>query len=164
MAEALDDFISEEDTQHGKYLTFKLGEETFGIEISFVREIISLIPATPIPDSPVYVKGIISLRGSIIAVINLCARLHKQEAVYTSRTCIIILNICDNQVGFVVDEVSEVTSIKDDDVVPPPNFKFSGTNRFLKGIGKVGEHIKLILDCEKLLTEQEFDEISHSIS
>ena len=153
----------EEDTLKGKYLTFQLVSEVYGVEIGFIKEIISVLPITSLPQSPAYIKGVISLRGSIIAVIDLRARLHKKEIDYSIRTSIIILNIFETQIGFIVDEVAEVISIKDDDIVPSPQFKLSGTNSFLKGIGKVGDQVKLILDCEKLLSEQELDDISQTI-
>lgn len=159
LQEQYDEMI-EEDTLKGKYLTFQLEKEIYGVEISYVKEIISILPVTLLPQLPAYVKGVISLRGSIIAVIDLRLRLLKQEAINTSRTCIIILNIFETQIGFIVDEVAEVISIKEEDIVPPPDFKISSENRFLKGIGKVGEQVKLILDCEKLLTEQELVEMS----
>jgi purine-binding chemotaxis protein CheW len=159
MQEQLEEMI-EEDTQKGKFLTFQLDSEVYGVEVRFVKEIVSILPITALPQSPAYVKGVISLRGLIIAIIDLRTRLHKKEVAYTGRTCIIILDIFENQIGFVVDEVAAVTSIKEEDIIPAPNFKSSASNRFLKGIGKVGEQVKLILDCEKLLTEQEFEDVS----
>jgi purine-binding chemotaxis protein CheW len=152
--------ILEEDTLKGKFLTFQLDSEVYGMEIGFVKEIISILPITSLPQCPAYVKGVISLRNTIIAVIDLRTRLNKKEIGYTNRTCIIILNIFDSQIGFVVDDVAEVISIKEEDVIEPPNFKSNGKSRFIKGIGKVGEKVKLILDCEKLLSEKELDDIS----
>jgi purine-binding chemotaxis protein CheW len=158
------DEIDEEDTQKGKFLTFQLDKEVYGIEISFVKEIISIVPITSLPQSPAYVNGVISLRGSIIPVIDMRTRLHKQKIDYTGRTCIIILNIFETQIGFIVDGVAEVTEIKEENIVPPPDFKISTENRFLKGIGKVSEQVILVLNCEKLLTEQEFENLSETIA
>jgi purine-binding chemotaxis protein CheW len=154
------DEMIEEDTQKEKFLTFQLDREVYGVEICFVKEIVSILPITALPQSPAYVKGVISLRGLIIAVIDLRVMLNKKDKAYSSRTCIIILNILDTQIGFIVDEVAEVISIKEEDVVPPPDFKLSGAKKFLKGIGKINGQVKLILNCEKLLTQQELNEIS----
>lgn len=154
----------EEDTQKGKYLTFSLGNEAYAVEIEFVKEIVNIMPITKLPELPSYVKGIISLRESIIPVIDLRIRLHMQEIPYTSRTCVIILNVFESQIGFIVDEVKEVIDIAEENVVPPPSFKTSGENRFLKAIGKTTGSVKLILDSEKLITEDECASIMGVVS
>jgi purine-binding chemotaxis protein CheW len=150
----------EEDTRKGKYLTFKLGTEIFAIEISYVTEINNLLPITAIPDSPVYIKGIISLRGKIIPVIDMRLKFRKEPAEYNDRTCIIILNIDDIQVGLIVDNVAEVLNISDDNIEPPPEFNFSAKNRYLKGIGKIGDRLALILDCRSILTDDDTEMIT----
>ncbi len=150
----------EEDTQRGKFLTFSLGNEFYGLEISYVTEIIGLQPITEIPDLPDYVKGIINLRGKIIPVIDVRLRFKKAFREYTDRTCVIIVDVNETAVGLIVDAVSEVLTISDENIVPPPEIR-STQNRYIKGIGKVGGEVKLLLDCRRLLNEQELTELTH---
>lgn len=147
----------EEDTQKGKFLTFALGKEVYGIEISFVTEIIGIQPITAIPEVPGYVKGIINLRGKIIPVIDVRLKFRKEQVKYNDRTCIIVIDIRNISVGLIVDNVAEVLTIPDDGIVPPPDSKTGFNNRYIKGIGKIGSDVKLLLDCEKLLTEDEME-------
>ncbi len=147
----------EEDTQKGKYLTFIIGREEYGIEIRFVTEIIGGMQIiTEVPEVPEYVKGIINLRGKIIPVMDVNLRFKKDAKEYNDRTCIIVINIYDLSVGLIVDYVAEVLSIDDEDIVPPPVARAGFHNRYIKGIGKVGSAVKLILDCDKLLNDEEF--------
>lgn len=145
----------EEDTQHGKYLTFPLGNEVFGVEIKYVTEIIGIQAITYVPEVPNYVKGIINLRGKIIPVIDIRLKFNKPAVDYDDRTCIIVIDINDTSIGFIVDSVSEVVDIIDDNIVPPPSYKAGFQNKFIKGIGKVGSNIKLLLDCEKIISDDE---------
>jgi purine-binding chemotaxis protein CheW len=151
--------ILEEDTQHGRYLTFALGKESFGLEISYVTEIVGIQPITQMPETPVYLKGIINLRGKIIPVIDVRLKFHKEETSYTDRTCIIVVNIRDIFVGLIVDNVSEVLTIDDSNIVPPPSYQTGMQNRYIKSIGKVGNDVKLLLDCDSLLDNEELDNI-----
>lgn len=153
--------VQEEDTQRGRFLTFSLGSEFYGLEICYVTEIIGLQPITEVPDLPDYVKGIINLRGKIIPVIDVRLRFKKSFREYTDRTCVIIVDVDETAVGLIVDAVSEVLTISDDNIVPPPEIK-SVQNRYIKGIGKVGGEIKLLLNCRQLLNEQELTELAHS--
>ena len=150
----------EEDTQKDKFLTFILGDEVYGIEIQFVTEIIGLQPVTEIPDLPEYVKGIINLRGKIIPVIDVRLRFKKSASKYNDRTCIIVVEIKDVAVGLIVDTVAEVLTITTQDIVPPPQFNNGRYfQRFIKGIGKVENSVKLILDCDRLLNDKEMDSL-----
>lgn len=144
-----------EDTLKGKYLTFSLGKEDYGIEISYVTEIIGIQAITNVPELPDYVKGIINLRGKIIPVIDVRLRFKKSSVNYNDRTCIIVINIIESSLGLIVDTVSEVLSICDKDIVPPSDEKSGFHSRFIKGIGKVENSVKLLLDCEKLLSNNE---------
>lgn len=155
--EDYDDF--EEDTQKDKYLTFILGNDFFGIDILYVTEIIGLQQITPVPDLPEYIKGIINLRGKIIPVMDIRLRFKKDFRVYDERTCIIVVDIGDISIGLIVDRVSEVIDIPENNISLPPKLAKSTTNTYVKSIGKVGEEVKLILDCEKLLSEEEIEEI-----
>lgn len=142
--------LREEDTQHGRYLTFALGQEAFGLEIIYVKEIVGLQPITPLPEAPDFVRGIINLRGRIIPVIDARLRFGKEHGAYTDRTCIVVVEIEGVSVGLIVDSVSEVLTIDDGSIVPPP--ALSGTRSgTIKAIGKVGNDVKLLVDCQRLL-------------
>lgn len=151
-----------EDTQQGKYLTFELGKEAFGMEIRFVTEIIGIQPVTFVPEVPDYVKGIINLRGKVIPVIDMRLKFKKEEIDYTDRTCIIVIDIEEISIGLIVDSVAEVLNIGDDNIVPPPSYKTGFQNRYIKGIGKVGESVVLLLDCKKLISEDDLNTINNA--
>lgn len=149
-----EDISTEEDTQKEKYLTFSLGKEDYGIEIKYITEIIGIQAITQVPELPDYVKGIINLRGKIIPVMDVRLRFGKEAMEYSDRTCIIVVDIMNISAGLIVDRVSEVLSIPDHEIVPPPEISKFGS-KFVKGIGKAGNEVKLILDCEKLLSEED---------
>jgi len=156
MAEILDKDIEmeEEDTQKGKYLTFVVGNEVYGIEIRYVTEIIGIQAITEVPELPVYIKGIINLRGKIIPVMDVRLRFNKEFKEYNDRTCVIVVDIGEISIGLIVDSVSEVLTIPDEDIVPPPQVN-KAQNRYIKAIGKVDNKVSLLLDCEKLLNDDE---------
>lgn len=157
MAEIVDNGLElEEDTQKGKYLTFALGAEVYGIEIRHVTEIIGMQAVTEVPDLPEYVKGIINLRGKIIPVIDVRLRFKKPVKEYNDRTCIVVIEVKGIAVGLIVDTVAEVLSIAEQDIAPPPQLNNGSYHqRFTKAIGKVGNDVKLILDCDRLLSDDE---------
>lgn len=160
MAQLEEDFYEEEDTQKGKYLTFSLGSEFYGIEIKYVTEIIGLQPITEVPELPQYIKGIINLRGKIIPVMDVRLRFQKSFREYNDRTCVIVIDIRDVAIGLIVDSVAEVMNIPDEDIATVPSVT-KGINRYIKGIGKVGAEVKLILDSDKLLTETEAESLGN---
>lgn len=149
-----------EDTQHGRYLSFSLGEEDYGIEIRLVIEIINMQAINKLPEVPDYIKGIINLRGKIIPVIDVRLRFKKPPIEYNDRTCIVVIDTGEISVGLIVDHVSEVTSIDDENIAPPPDAKMGIQNRYIQGIGKVGNKVKLLLDCEKLFLDDEIKTLS----
>lgn len=156
MTEMLETVTQDEvKTQQGKYLTFLLGKEVFGIEIRFVTEIVGIQEINDLPESPAYVKGIINLRGKIIPVIDMRLRFKKESVPYTDRTCIIVINVMETAVGLIVDRVLEVTAIGRESIVPPPDFRSGFQNRYIKGIGKAGNDIRLLLNCEQLFSDEE---------
>lgn len=159
MAESQVENWAEEDTQKGKYLTFTLGQEAYGIEIKFVTEIIGIQPINAIPEVAEYVKGIINLRGKIIPVIDVRLKFKKEPVPYNDRTCIVVIEISGISVGLIVDQVAEVLDIPDGGIVPPPDMKTGFHNRYIKGIGKIGNEVKLLLDGEKLLSEDEVSQL-----
>lgn len=148
---------NDEDTQTGKYLIFALGNEKFGLDIKHVTEIIGIQEITVMPDIPEYIKGIINLRGKIIPLMDIRLRFHMEEKAYDDRTCIIVINCNDTNVGLIVDCVSEVQTIEEADMTPPPSFNSGTSNRYIKNIGKTDGAVVLILDCEKILTYEELE-------
>ncbi|MBB6216221.1 purine-binding chemotaxis protein CheW [Anaerosolibacter carboniphilus] len=152
------ELLDQEDTQRGKYLTFALGNEFYGIEIKYVTEIIGVQPITEIPELPEYIRGIINLRGKIIPVMDVRLRFKKPFKEYNDRTCVIVIDIKDISIGLIIDSVSEVLSISDEEIVPPPDIH-KGGNKYIKGIGKVGSDVKLILDCDKLLNDDDIENL-----
>jgi purine-binding chemotaxis protein CheW len=152
-----------EDTQEDRFLTFSLGNESYGIEIRYVTEIIGIQPITEIPELPEYIKGIINLRGKIIPVMDIRLRFKKEPKDYNDRTCVIVVDIRDVSIGLIVDSVSEVITIPKQDIVEPPQMNKGYQNRYIKSIGKVGSEVKLLLDCEMLLNEGEINELSEAL-
>lgn len=156
---------SEEDTQRGKYLIFSLGNEYYGIEIKHVTEIIGIHTITEVPELPEYIRGIINLRGKIIPVMDVRLRFKKSFLEYNDRTCVIVVEISGVSIGLIVDRVSEVLAIPDQDIVPPPDMhRGGGSNRYIKGVGKVQGEVKLLLDCEKLLKDEEIETIQTGLT
>ncbi|MFZ5988848.1 MAG: chemotaxis protein CheW [Bacillota bacterium] len=161
MNETLENILDlEEDTQKGKYLTFIIGKEVYGIEIKYVTEIIGIQQITEVPELPDYIKGIINLRGKIIPVLDVRLRFKKESKDYNDRTCIVVVDIKDISVGLIVDSVAEVVSISENDIVPPPDAHTGFNNKYIKGIGKIGDEVKLLLDCNKLLNDEECENLS----
>lgn len=146
----------EEDTMKGRYLTFSLDNEVYALKISYVTEIIGIQPITVVPELPDYIRGIINLRGRIIPVMDVRIRFNKDFKEYNDRTCVIIVDINDTSIGLIVDSVAEVIGIPETDIVPPPEMNQEG-NRYIGGIGKVGSELKLIVDCQKLLYENDME-------
>lgn len=150
----------EEDTQKGKYLTFSLGKEMYGMEIRNVTEIIGIQPITEVPELPNYIRGIINLRGKIIPVMDVRLKFKKEYREYNDRTCIVVIDTKDISIGLIVDSVSEVLAIPEEDIVDPPDININ-SQKYIKAIGKTGSEVKLLLDCEKLLRDNEIESISH---
>jgi len=150
--------------REGKYLTFCLAGEEYGIEILKVKEIIGIMPITVVPQTPSYIKGVINLRGKVIPVIDLRLRFSLSTAEFTERTCIIVVEIAAKQgtiiMGFVVDSVSEVLNIKGTDIEPTPSFGTRLNTAFILGMAKAGDGIKILLDIDKILSAEELEAAS----
>lgn len=138
-----------------KYVTFKSGNEYFAIKIQYVNEIIVYQEITAIPESDDYIKGLINLRGKIIPVIDVRVRFKQEEIPYTDRTCIIIIDVNSTVVGLIVEKIAEVVQIEASNIIPSPSFGKAdkSQNKYVYGIGKVGNDVKLLLDPDKLLNE-----------
>jgi purine-binding chemotaxis protein CheW len=141
--------------REGKYLTFALAQEEYGLEILKVREIIGYIAVTAVPQTPHYVKGVVNLRGQVIPVVDLRAKFGMETADVTDQTCIIVVEIAQGNrtfsTGIVVDHVQEVLDVRGQDIEEPPQFGASVNTDFILGMGKVGESVKILLDIDKVL-------------
>ncbi len=157
----MDNDIEVIETQKSKYLTFSIGTEQYALEIRYVVDIIGIQEITDVPDQPGYVKGVINLRGKIIPVMDIRIKFQKDEREYDDRTCIIVVDMKGISVGIVVDTVLEVATIEDDSISPPPKFNSDYQNVYIAGIGMNGEFVTIILDCNKLLNDDEIDSISN---
>lgn len=148
---------AKKDTQKGKYMTFKSGNEYFGLEIQYVNDIIQFQDITPIPETEDYIKGLINLRGKVIPVVDVRLRFKQEPFEYNDRTCIIVINIKSMMVGLIVEKIAEVVEIKEDNILPPPSVGRTDKvqNKYVYGIGKVGDTVKLLLDPDKLLNDQD---------
>ena len=148
----------EEDTQKGRYLTFTLDDNVYGLQIRFVTEIIGVQTATRVPETPDYVKGIINLRGRIIPLIDVRLKFGKEEIPYNERTCIIVIDVDSVAVGLIVDKVDDVLSLDDSQIALPPSSSSVGfENRYIEGIGKIDDMVLLLLDAEKVLRAEEME-------
>jgi purine-binding chemotaxis protein CheW len=143
----------------GKYLTFELGHEIYGLEILKVQEIIGMMNVTRVPKTSTFVRGVINLRGKVIPVIDLRLKFGLEGKPDTERTCIIVVKIESKQIemimGIIVDEVSEVIDIQSSQLEKTPNFSSNLNTDFLLGIGKVEEKVIMLLDIDKVLSNSE---------
>lgn len=143
----------------GKYLTFNLGREVYGIEILKVQEIIGMMPVTRVPKTPDFVRGVVNLRGKVIPVIDLRLKFVLQSLDDTDRTCIIVVQIVQKGtsviMGLIVDEVSEVLNILASQLEDAPSFGFQVNTDFILGMGKVGHKVVMLLNVDRVLSADE---------
>lgn len=153
--------------KEGKYLTFCLAGEEYGIGILKVKEIIGIMPITIVPQTPKYIKGVINLRGKVIPVIDLRLKFALAAAEFTERTCIIVVEIATAgrmiMMGIVVDSVSEVLNIKAADIEATPSFGTKLNTEYILGMAKTGGGIKILLDIDKILSVEEL-QAAHSVA
>jgi len=140
----------------GKYLTFKLGAEVYGLRILTVQEIIGIMQVTHVPRTPDFVRGVINLRGQVISVVDLRIQFGMARCDDSSRTCVIVVQVTQDAakstVGLIVDEVSEVINIRANQIEPPPAFTTGETTSFILGMGKVGDKVVMLLDTNRILS------------
>lgn len=149
----------DENQNTNKYLLFNLGKEVFGLKISCIIQIVEMQKITEVPDMPSYIKGVINQRGKVIPLMDLRLRFGMENREYDDRNCIIIVNVHDSFIGFVVDTVAEVHDISDDNVDPSPGFKNESLKeKYISGLGKIGDEVKILLDVEKIISEDELDQ------
>lgn len=139
----------------GKYLTFSLGTEEYGIVITKIREIIGIMEITAVPHTPDFIKGVINLRGRVIPIIELRMKFGMEVRPYDERTCIIVVDVPGPtgtvQVGMLVDSVSEVINIAAQDIEPPPDFGVSTDAENILGMGKIKGKLKILLDVDQVI-------------
>jgi purine-binding chemotaxis protein CheW len=145
--------------KEGKYLTFSLAGEEYGIGILKIKEIIGMIPVTTIPRTPPYLKGVVNLRGKVIPVVDLRLKFDMEEIPYTERTCIIVMEIKGQEasllIGIVVDSVSEVLNIKESDIEETPVFGDRLETDYILGMAKMNGGVKILLDIDSVLGSEE---------
>ena len=145
-------------TKTGRYLTFSLGQESYGIPVLNVREIIRLCAITPVPRMPTHIKGVINLRGTVIAVLDLRAKFQLSVGDYSDRACIIVVQLngpdgSKNLMGAIVDAVEEVVQLRDDTIEPPPDFGGSPDTQYIMGVTTSTGSVKTLLDIEKIFLD-----------
>ena len=135
----------------GKYLTFGLGAEDYGLEILKVREIMGLLDITSVPNTPHYVKGVVNIRGKVIAIVDLRSKFGMPETVTTDQTCIIVVCVGNVEVGIIVDRVCEVKDIAEEEIEDPPELGTDIDSGNILGMSKSGGKVSILLDIERVL-------------
>ena len=155
---------NDENNEKGKYMTFKSGNEYFGLAIQYVNEIIQMQEITAIPETEDYIKGLINLRGKVVPVIDVRLRFKQKPLEYNDRTCIIVINVKSTVVGLIVEKIAEVVEINEDNILPPPKIGHTekAQNKYVYGIGKVGNAVKLLLDPDKLLNDEDLSVVEQA--
>jgi purine-binding chemotaxis protein CheW len=155
---------SQSDSRAGKYLTFQLAHEEFGIRVLKVREIMGLQEITAVPQTPLHIKGVINLRGKVVPVIDLRLKFGVPAADYTQRTCIIVTQVQGESgailMGIVVDGVSEVVNLTGSEIEDTPDFGEQIAGQYLLGMAKVKGKVKILLDIDKVLSSQDFHNLN----
>lgn len=141
-----------------KYITFKSGDESFGLKIEYVKEIVRYQEIIAVPESPEYVKGVINLRGQIVSAVDVKVRFKQEPSEYTDRTCIIVMQVDKVLVGLIVEKIEEVVELGEEDITPTPVMHFGGQsesvdNKYVYAMGKIGDKVKLLLDPQRLINE-----------
>jgi purine-binding chemotaxis protein CheW len=152
--EAAENQVKSSLEREGKYLTFSLSGEEYGIGIRKVREIIGMMTVTHVPQTPFYIKGVINLRGKVIPIVNLRLKFGMEEMEYTERTCIIVVEIAEGgktiAMGLIVDSVSEVVNIREGDIDDTPAFGNAVDTNYILGMAKIGGSVKILLDIDRV--------------
>ena len=159
-----ENFETGEETMKGRYLTFQVGKETFGIEIKYVIEIVGLQSLTQMPEMPEYIKGIMNLRGKVIPAMDVRQRFKLPAREYDDRTCIIVIDFGGMSVGLIIDSVSDVLSISGDQIMEKPEISGRGGCGYVNSVGMVDDQVIMLIDCEKLLNRDEYADISSHLA
>ena len=151
------------DSRAGKYLTFFLASEEYGVEILKVQEIIGRMPITPVPLTSRYIRGVINLRGKIHPIMDLKIKFGMDETEITDETCIIVIKTSNMMMGVLVDKVSEVVNISSDDIEDTPSFGADVNPEYLLGVGKTGGRVRLLLDIEKVINTADIIDMKKAV-
>jgi purine-binding chemotaxis protein CheW len=143
----------------GKFLTFFLAGEEYGLEILKVHEIIGMLPITRVPRTPEFIRGVINLRGKVIPIVDLRSKFGMPYQAEAPETCIIVVQVKGVSIGVVVDKVSEVANITDAEIEPPPSFGADVPTDFLLGLGKSNDRVRLLLDIDRVLSSTELNHV-----
>jgi len=159
LVDTMDQAVKVMDVKEGKYLTFTMADEEYGIGILKIKEIIGMMPITTVPQTPEFVKGVINLRGKVIPVVDLRLRFGMEAIDYTDRTCIIVVEIAGSagtiQIGIVVDAVSEVLNINEEEVEETPTFGTKLNTDYILGMAKMEGGVKILLDIDQVLSTED---------
>lgn len=151
-----------------KYLTFLLGQETYGFEIQKVQEIIRLERITPVPRTPAFIRGVINLRGRMIPIVDMRLQFAMAEIPYTEKTCIVIVRVWRGEaevtMGVIVDEVAEVLAIKEEQLSPPPPFGATINTDFILGLAQVNQRVITLLDIDLILSYDDLAAVDGTLS
>jgi len=147
-----------------EFLTFTLGSELYGVDILKVQEIRGYDTVTRIPDAPEFIKGVINLRGSIVPVVDMRLKFNLGNAEYNEFTVMIILNIAKRVVGMVVDGVSDVMALSDEQILPAPEFGGSVDTRYITGLGTLDDRMVILVDIERLMSSSDMALVSQALS
>lgn len=167
LTETIDQAVKAIAEKEGKYLTFTLASEEYGISILKIKEIIGMLPVTTVPQTPDFVKGVINLRGKVIPVVDLRLRFGMESVEYTERTCIIVVEIEGQAgiilMGIVVDSVSEVLNIKGESIEDTPAFGTDLNTEYILGMAKIEGGVKILLDIDRVLGREEITALEKAI-
>ncbi len=152
-----------EETQKDLFLTFRLGDEDYGMEIFHVIEIVGIQKITDVPDMPDYIKGVINLRGSIISVMDVRIKFGMPERPYDDRTCLIVVRVGDTNMALVVDRVNEVSEIPNNQIEPPPHVGGDGRS-YISGMGKLRDSVKILLNMDEMLNDSTLVALEDSVA
>ena len=145
-----------------KFLTFFLAGEEYGIEILKVQEIIGLLPITRVLRTPPFIRGVINLRGKVISVVDLRLKFGMEEIANTAETCVIVVQAAGMEMGIIVDQVSEVLAINASEIEDTPTFGVTVNTDYILGVGKAQGKVKLLLDIDRVLSNQELVDLRTS--
>jgi purine-binding chemotaxis protein CheW len=146
-----------------QFVTFTLAEEEYGVDIMKVQEIIGYRGFTKIPNVSQFIKGVLNLRGTVVPVVDLRLKFNMEEKEYDQYTVIMIVEVAGRIMGIIVDAVSDVVSLGDDEIQPTPRFSSAISTEFIKGMGKKEEKFIILLDINKVLSDQELEEVDSAV-
>ncbi len=146
------------DEMENMYLNVYIGQEVYGIEIRYVLQIVGMQEINPMPEMPAYMKGFINLRGNVIPVVSMRERFGQMDDPYTERTCIVIAQVGDREIGLIVDAIKETVTIEPERISPQPTTSSSSSNSYIVGIAQLGNnHVSILIDVQKLFDNGMFD-------